>query len=38
METGVVNVSIRNFLANSVNKKVKAVQLYAQQAHWGGKV
>jgi hypothetical protein len=37
METGVVNVTIRNVLENYANKKVRSVQLYAQQAHWGGK-
>jgi len=37
METGVFNVTIRNVLANSANKKVKAVQLHAQQAPGGGR-
>jgi len=36
METGVFNITIRNVLANSANKKVKAVQLLAQQAPGGG--
>jgi hypothetical protein len=36
METGVFNVTIRNVLAISANKKIKAVQLHAQQAYGGG--
>ena len=36
METGVFNVTVRNVLSDSANKKVKAVQLHAQKAYRGG--